>query len=115
MIHTTREALSAYGFDWSDPKIVLALTEGHGEYPGAQSILGTTLASPKHEFLDYRWEGVASGPTAHRFIAFDGRAVYFPTYVDRYTWVRRVLLDPNEYLPKNAPQIPYIGADGRGR
>ena len=106
---TIREWLNEVEFDWEHGKIVFQ--DSHGYSPGWSS--GRELDAPiyisnQHPILDKEFDSGYGSPQCPRFIAKDGKFLYFPDQYDGATSIVRVAHNLSYYVRgKNA--TPYPG------
>lgn len=103
---TIRGWLNDAGFDWSAGTVIYHHTTGTG--PGRCRAESAEIVDSDSWVLDWDFSPSYGNPECPRFVAFDGRAIYFPWQYDGSTGLQVVVKDPGFYLdPQN--ETPYPG------
>lgn len=98
---TIKEWLSELNYDWADGLLIIHPTEGNR--PGRSDLNGnaawyTGSDSRDAELVNHEFNDGFGAPECPRFIAYDKKAVYFPSQYDGATQCEKVYLNPHKYL-----------------
>lgn len=81
---TTREWLTQADFNWESGRIIYQEVE-EKNLPGWSRPISSVEVPPNHEILDKKFDFGYGAPQCSRFIADDGKFLYFPSQYDGAT------------------------------
>lgn len=105
---TWRRWLTAAGADFDSLRIVYSkLADDGSRWPGWNTGEPAVEVGVDDPVLDYEFDDGYGGPEAPKLVAWDNKAIYFPSQYDGATGINRILRDPSGYV--GVIDLPYPG------
>ena len=107
---TIRKLLNDEGFDWQRGEILYQTWPSDTPGWGAANVPAHYITQDD-VILDLEFDDGYGGPDCPRFLAKDGRFLYFPVQYDGATWIDKMAWDLDWYCEIAEPmrKLPYPG------